>query len=82
MVDEDKIKDNALAREGLKMLAQSGVLREIIADSEANLISGDSDEEERSLVRRIREHRRFVGVVLTLQELGESFLEENSDEPR
>jgi len=82
MVDEDKIRANSLAREGVKMLAKSGVLKDMLAEGLANLASGDANEEEESLVERIREYRRNSGVLLTLQELGEQLVEENQDDDR
>lgn len=80
MVDEEKIRSNALAREGIKLLAQSGVLTELMGDSLASLVSGDSNEDEQELVSKIREYRRNAGVLLTFQEIGESLIEEGESE--
>jgi len=81
-VDEELIRNHPMAKEGVKMLAQSNVLNDMIENSVKSLILGDPDESEEQLVEKIRKHRRDVGVLLTLQELGESFSEENRNEPR
>jgi hypothetical protein len=83
MVDPDLIEGNLLARQGLKLLVESGILlkqKERLLD---RLTSGDSNEDDEALAKRIREYRTQAGCVASLQELGEQIKsEENDNEPR
>lgn len=77
MVDDDLIADNPLAIEGIKRLAESKVLLAQMARMQEQLLSGDAEEKDESLVQKVKEFRRTSGMLQALQELGESYLKEN-----
>jgi len=74
MIDPDLI--NELAREGLKLIARSGVLEAQQMRLHERLAFGNPDESADSLVEAIREFRRQNGMIESLRELGGRFLEE------
>jgi hypothetical protein len=76
MIDPDLISKNPVAREGLKMLAISGVLREQQARLRERIIHGDDEEELDSLVAKVKEFRRNNGMLESLQQLGEEYQKE------
>lgn len=75
MFDPDII--NEIAREGFKLLAQSGVLEKQLDRLKERIAYGDPDESNESLVVSIKEFRRQYGMIESLRSLGEGYLKEN-----
>jgi hypothetical protein len=82
MVDDDVIRSNPLAAEAIRMLARSGAIQEQLVRSLQNLSSGDADEDEKEIVRKVREYRRQFNTLTQLLQLGESLIEESGNEPQ
>jgi hypothetical protein len=83
MVDPDLIDENTLAQQGLAFLHESGVLQMQRARLLERLASGDANEDDEELIKRIKEYRIQSGFVETLLELGEKYVsKEKNDEPR
>jgi hypothetical protein len=77
VVDEELIRASPLASQGLQFLAQSKVLLEQIERLKVTTLAGDSDESDEEVARKVKEFRRQSGMLLALQELGESLGKEN-----
>lgn len=82
MVDDDVIRSNPLAAEAIKLLVRSGAIQEQLTRSLQNLSSGDADEDEKEIVRKVREYRRQFNTLTQLLQLGESLIEESGNEPQ
>jgi hypothetical protein len=75
MIDPDLI--NAVAKEGLKLLAQSDVFKQQIKRDQERVLTGDADEEPEDIALAVKKLRRRVVIWESLHELGVSFLEES-----
>lgn len=75
MIDPGLI--NPIAKEGLKLLAQSGLLRAQIAADKDSLLHGSPDEHDAGLIESIRQFRQKAVLLESLHELGENFVKEN-----
>lgn len=71
MIDPDLINQNAMAREGFKLVAMSGILEAQELRLKERLAAGDADEADDSMLKSIREFRRQYGMIATLRSLGE-----------
>lgn len=76
MVDEDLIRGSPIAKEGLKMLAHSGVLRQQQSRLLERLLHGQADEDEKTLVQKVRDYRRDNSFLESLKQLGEQLVSE------
>lgn len=76
MVDDDLVKANPLAIAGLKLLADSGILRQQQSRLLDQLGSGNPDEKDESLMERVKLFRRTHRALETLQLLGEQLKSE------
>jgi hypothetical protein len=76
MFDPDII--NEIAREGFKLIVQSGVLDKQLDRLKERMAFGNPDESDESLVESIKEFRRQYGMIESLRSLGEGYLEENT----
>jgi hypothetical protein len=74
MFDPDLIDKNAIAREGIKMLHQSGIVQEQIQRLQDRLVTGDADESVESVAAAVKEFRRLYGMYQTLREVGEQLV--------
>jgi hypothetical protein len=74
MFDPDII--NELAREGFKLLVQSGVLDLQLERLKERIAFGDPDESNETLAVSIKEFRRQYGMIESLRSLGEGYLKE------
>ena len=63
--------------EGVKFLAQSGVLKAQLERLKENTLRGSADEKDESIAIKVKEFRRQSGLLLALQELGVSLSKEN-----
>ena len=84
MVNFDLIEQNALGRQAIVLLIESGVLLEMKQELLVGLASGDSAEPEEAMLKRIREYRNDLTIVESLIDLGERIKrkQENENEPR
>jgi hypothetical protein len=75
MFDPDII--NEIAREGFKLIVQSGILDKQLDRLKERLAFGNSNEPDESLVESIKEFRRQYGIIESLRSLGEGYNKEN-----
>jgi hypothetical protein len=75
MIDPDLI--NPIAKEGFKLLAQSGVFQAQIKRDQERVLSGDADEEPEDIALAVKKLRRRVVIWESLHELGSSFVKES-----
>lgn len=76
MIDPDLLDSNPVAREAIKMLVSSGVLREQQVRLQERIALGDSEEADESLLAKIKEFRKCNGMLESLQQLGEGYIKE------
>lgn len=77
MFDPDLLERNPVAREGLKLLVQSGIILEQQDALKQRIAFGDPDEVNESVIANIKEFRRRYGMLESLQELGAGYIQEN-----
>lgn len=80
MIDPDLVDANALAQEGFKMIAKSGVLDAQLERLKERLSFGNADEPDESVVKTVKEFRRQYGIIESLRALGEGYYRENDRE--
>jgi hypothetical protein len=74
MFDPDILQKYPIAREGLKLIVQSGICDEQIQRLQERISFGDADASDESIVADVRKFRKDYGMVATLRDLGESFI--------
>lgn len=77
MFDPELLETNSVAREGLKLLAQSGIIESQQTALKERLAAGNVNETDESILASIREFRRQYGVLESLLELGLGCIKES-----
>ena len=79
MVDDDLIRANPLAMEGIRMLHHSGVLKLQQERLLSQLASGDADESNESLAERVKVFRRQSQSLEALIQMGQQLVSEQEN---
>lgn len=79
MIDPDLLDSNPIAREGIKLLAASGVLNAQLDRLKVRMAFGDADEADDSLLKAIKEFRKQYGIIESLRSLGEGYSKETEE---
>lgn len=75
MFDPDLLDSNTLAQQGIKLLAESGILESQKKALLERLTIGDAAETDESLIPQIREFRLRYSFVESLIQFGEYYKE-------